>query len=127
MGVNAVLACILPAMLTALGLSWKIWPPSMEHFFHGYRTPYAMMSDEVWEYAQKYAGTVLMPTGIAMGVLSISILLAFLHRDHGTLWTVFNRVRVAQWFGVLVPIVLTEVAMRRHYDKQGKRRPRKSQ
>lgn len=110
---------ILPVMVMAMGLAWKIWPPSMDHFFHGYRTPYAMMSKEVWEFTQRFSGTALLSTGIIMAVGSLAVLFVFRGSDPVTLRYVHSRLRIAQIVAVMVPIVLTEIAMRKHFDGKG--------
>jgi uncharacterized membrane protein len=48
-----------------------IFPPKNINGLYGYRSSFSMKSQEIWDYAQKYAGKQMMKAGLILKVIGI--------------------------------------------------------
>lgn len=110
----------IPIMMILFGALFVKRPPRSINWVYGYRTFRAMKSLEAWLFAHKYFGTMWLKFGILM--LIVSLVLVGLSQsgnaiDADTILSIWIPIQLVL---LLVPIVPTELALRRSFDKDGK-------
>lgn len=106
---------LLPAVMIAFGGLWQRRPPKEINDVYGYRTAMSMKSQETWHFAHRYCGRIWLWSGWAVLLPSAAVL--FVYRTDAALavgWIVCVQVVV-----MLLAIPPTEIALRRHFDKDG--------
>ena len=81
------------------------FPPKKINMFYGYRTMNSMKSQERWDFSQKYSAKELMKFG---GIILPFCLLGLLDLPE-------NYINIAVLFAVFIPILTTEIALRRRF------------
>jgi len=100
------LPIVLGIFLVIVGFIMYRFPPKNINFFIGYRTPRSMMSQQHWDFSQKYAASEMMRSGIAL--LPISLL--------GLITEVPDfAMNIIIIVFILVPILRTEIALRKKF------------
>ena len=82
----------------------------------------SMKNKDTWNFAHKYCGKILYLGGLIILPLSIIPLLFVIGKDTQTIWTAGGIISGFQLLPLLWPIILTEVALRKTFDKNGIRR-----
>lgn len=107
---------IIPIFMIIIGLLWVIFPNKNRNVAIGYRTTMSMRSDETWEFAHIYISRMFLWSGLALLVLHIEFNAMSINPYKGTSrWIIFIEVAVA-----LMTLILTEIALFRKYDSNGK-------
>ena len=88
----------------------------------GYRTRLAMKNPDTWRFANDYFGKGILCTGIISLIGSLAVLFVSMASDSiavqtGGFWVCFICIII-----LFIPIVLTESALRKKFDKNGERR-----
>ncbi|MFZ5353137.1 MAG: SdpI family protein [Bacillota bacterium] len=113
---------LIPATLVGFGLLWRKHPPKTINFAYGYRTSWSMKSQETWNFAHKYAGKIWLYTGIPLGILSAVVLIIYRNLDLEKLGQFVIILNIIQLVGLFSPIIPTEIALRKRFDKNGNRK-----
>lgn len=108
---------IVPIIMVACGRLWKNHPPKSINKIYGYRTARSMKSKESWDFAHKYFGRILFRSGLGVAVLTIIILLMFKNSSDSTLGKAVIILLLLQVAALIVPIIPTEMALKRKYEK----------
>lgn len=116
-----IIVLLIPATMIGFGLLWRKNPPRKINMVYGYRTTRSMKSQKTWDFAHRYIGNIWLFAGIPLCIISIVLLIAFKSYDIDTLGGVVTIITVAQLAGLCLPIVFTEAALRKGFDKNGKR------
>ena len=88
----------------------------------GYRTPMAMKNRDTWEFAHRHFGRTWYITGLIMLVVSLGVMIYVRAEGTeriGTIGGVFSMIQCLVMLAVIFP---TEVALRRTFDRDGKRK-----
>ena len=85
----------------------------------GYRTNMANKNEYTCAFAHAYCGRIWFWSGVAMLPLSLAAMLLTLGKSVDTIGTVGTIAIVVQGIVMCVPIIFTEVALRRNFDKDG--------
>ena len=88
----------------------------------GYRTKLSMKNKDTWEFAHRYCGKLWTFTGLVMLPVSEIPLMFVLKRDTDTVALVGLLVMFVQLVPMLVPILLTEAALKRTFDEKDERK-----
>ena len=88
----------------------------------GYRTKLSMKNKDTWEFAHRYCGKLWTITGLVMLPVSEIPLIFVLKRDTDAVALVGLLVMFAQLVPMLVPILLTEAALKRTFDEKDERK-----
>ena len=91
-------------------------------FAFGYRTVMSMKNEETWEYAHRFFGKLWFRFGIAVGLISIIVLFFFIGKDKDTVGFAGMIICYVQLVAMLLPVIPTELALRRRFDKYGNRK-----
>lgn len=119
-----VMSSLTPLVMIIFGRVFEKKPPKigMSKFAFGYRTIMSIRNAETWEYAHRFFGKLWFRFGIALGVISIIALFFVIGKDKDTVGFVGMIICYVQIVGMLLPCIPTELALRRNFDKNGKRK-----
>jgi hypothetical protein len=113
---------LVPGVMIGFGKEFQKNPPTEINPGYGYRTAMSSKNQDTWDFAQKRMGEVWHKWGKALLVPSFVPLLFVLGRDVGTVGAVGMVICGVQLIVMLSSIGVTEHALRKNFDKDGKRR-----
>lgn len=119
---NLIVLLIIPLTMIGFGLIFKKNPPKTRNMGYGYRTTWSMKSQETWDFAHEYMGKVWLYTGIPLVIIPIVPLIAFRNLDKDALGNIILIIFVIQLVGMILPILPTEIALKKRFDKTGNRK-----
>ena len=119
-----VMNLLTPLVMIIYGRIFEKKPPKIERskFSFGYRTVMSMRNEETWEYAHRFFGKLWFRFGIAVGLISIIVLFFFIGKDKDTVGFAGMIICYVQLLAMLLPVIPTELALRRRFDKYGNRK-----
>ena len=119
-----VMNLLIPITMISFGHSFEKKPPKIARskFAFGYRTVMSMRNEETWEYAHRFFGKLWFRFGIAVGLISIIVLFFFIGKDKDTVGFAGMIICYVQLVVMLLPVIPTELALRRRFDKYGNRK-----
>lgn len=119
-----VMNLLIPITMISFGHSFEKKPPKIARskFAFGYRTVMSMKNEETWEYAHRFFGKLWFRFGIAVGLISIIVLFFFIGKDKDTVGFAGMIICYVQLVAMLLPVIPTELALRRRFDKNGNRK-----
>jgi hypothetical protein len=119
-----VMNLLTPLVMIIFGRVFEKKPPKigMSKFAFGYRTIMSMRNAETWEYAHRFFGKLWFRFGIALGVISIIALFFVIGKDKDTVGFAGMIICYVQMAVMLIPVIPTEISLRRNFDKNGKRK-----
>ena len=119
-----VMNLLTPLVMLIYGRVFEKKPPKIARskFAFGYRTVMSMRNEETWEYAHRFFGKLWFRFGIAVGLISIIVLFFFIGKDKDTVGFVGMIIDYVQLAAMLLPVIPTEISLRRRFDKYGNRR-----
>ena len=112
---------LIPGVMIGFGKEFQKNPPAEINPGYGYRTAMSSKNQDTWDFAQKRMGEVWHKWGKALLVPSFVPLLFVLGRDVGTVGAVGMVICGVQLIVMLSSIGVTEHALRKNFDKDGKR------
>jgi len=96
--------------------------PKNINMLFGYRTPMSMKNNDTWEFAHVYCGNLWRRIGLIMLPVS-AIAMFFLIGKENNIIEIFALVIMGvQLVFLILPIIPTEMALRKNFDKYGERR-----
>lgn len=113
---------LIPLLMLGFGKSFMKNPPTEINPGYGYRTAMSSKNQATWDFAQKYMGEVWYQAGRWLLIPSAVPLLFVLGRDVGTVGMVGLVVSGVQLIVMLSSIGVTERALKKNFDKNGKRK-----
>lgn len=113
---------LIPGVMIGFGKEFQKNPPTEINPGYGYRTTMSSKNQDTWDFAQRYMGKVWYQAGRVLLVPSAVPLLLVLGRDVGTVGVVGLAVSGVQLIVMLSSIGVTEHALKKNFDKNGKRR-----
>lgn len=108
---------IMPIVMVGCGGLWRKQPPKSINKFYGYRTARSMKSKESWDFAHKYIGRIWFKLGVGIAIFTIIIFFIFKNSNDSTLGKVFVNLMIIQIITLIVPIISTEIALKRKFEK----------
>ena len=119
-----VMNLLTPLVMIIYGRVFEKKPPKIARskFAFGYRTVMSMKNEETWEYAHRFFGKLWFRFGIAVGLISIIVLFFFIGKDKDTVGFAGMIICYVQLVAMLLPVIPTELAIRRRFDKYGNRK-----
>lgn len=119
-----VMNLLTPLVMIIYGRIFEKKPPKIARskFAFGYRTVMSMKNEETWEYAHRFFGKLWFRFGIAVGLISIIVLFFFIGKDKDTVGFAGMIICYVQLVAMLLPVIPTELALRRRFDKYGNRK-----
>ena len=111
---------MLTATMILFGLLFLKKPPREINGLFGYRTRMSSINDDTWSFAHRYAGAVWIRTGVT--VLAASIPVIWILKNSGKFESYMLILFYFQMASLLMVIPLTEIALRKTFDRDGQRR-----
>ena len=93
-----------------------------EKMIFGYRTAMSMKNKETWEFAHKYCGKIWYVCGWIMLPVTVVFLLLTIGKSEDYVGTVGGVICIVQLIPLIGSIFPTEIALKKNFDKNGKRR-----
>ena len=113
---------LLPCVMVVCGMIFRKHPPRHPSGIWGYRTRRSLKSRESWDYANRYVGNIWYRWGLILLPLSVIPMLFVLGAEPGTLSAVTVVVCLLQLIPVIGANILTEKALKEHFDQDGSRK-----
>ena len=113
---------LIPLVMIGFGRMFLHKPPKTINSGFGYRTTMSMKNQDTWQFAHHYCGKLWYWLGLIMLPLSVVPMLLVLGKEIGTIGTVGTVICFVQVVPMVGTIVPTELALRKTFDKNGKRR-----
>lgn len=110
----------IPIIMLTLGILWRKNPPKNINGFYGYRTPRSMKNQETWNFAHKYISNLYFTWGIICTVLTVLVLTVYMGNED-ILESLMIYITIFQVACVVLPIVPTEIALKKNFDRDGNR------
>lgn len=117
-----VFILMIPLLMLGFGKSFMKNPPAEINPGYGYRTAMSSKNQETWDFAQTYMGKVWYQAGRVLLLPSAVPPLLVLGRDVGTVGVVGLAVCGVQLVVMLGSVLVTERALKKTFDKDGKRK-----
>lgn len=117
-----VMDLLIPLTMIIWGNYFMKKAPAQINSVFGYRTPMSMKNQDTWEFAHKYCGKIWYICGwILLPMTTIGMLLVIGKGEDcvGTAGGMLCAVQLIPLAGAILP---TELALRKNFDKSGKRR-----
>lgn len=96
-------------------------PENINHTF-GYRTTMSMKNQDTWQFAHKYCGKLWFMGGLILLPVSVISLLFVLGRETESVAAVGTVVCFVQIVLLAGSVIPTEIALKKVFDKNGKRK-----
>ena len=112
-----VMNLLIPLTMIIFGYIYNKKPPQKpksKFAYSGYRTPMSMKNEETWEYANRFFGKLWFRLGIAV--------FFFIGKDKDTVGFVGMIIDYVQLVAMLIPVIPTEISLRKRFDKNGNRK-----
>lgn len=117
-----IIVLMIPAAMIGFGrLFLKKAPGDINELF-GYRTKMSMKNKDTWEFAHRYFGRLWFVCGLILLPMSVIPVLFVINKDTSAVANTATVVIVVQLVLMLGPIIPTEAALKKTFDKDGKRK-----
>ncbi len=113
---------LIPIVMISFGHKFKKGGPKDINYVYGYRTPMSTSSKEAWEFAHNYIGKLWFVLGIVVLIPSVAAMLWVIGLDKDTVGNTGMIVTFVQLFILVIPIIPTEIALRKNFDENGNRK-----
>lgn len=119
-----ILICtlLLPLVMIIYGFKFKKSAPKNINYIYGYRTQRSTASNEAWKFAHNYFGKLWFITGIILVSLTIIAMMLVIGLDKDTVSYTGMTITFIQLFLSVIPIIPTEIALRKTFDENGNRK-----
>lgn len=112
---------ILPLSMIFLGKYFSKRAPKEINMIFGYRTTRSTKNQDTWQFAHHFFGKLWYKSGLILLGLTIICMLPLIGSDMGTIGIMGGFVCLAQLPGMLYAIWPTERALKKTFDKDGRR------
>ena len=113
---------LIPAVMIGFGKLFSHKAPNNINYTFGYRTSMSMKNQDTWQFAHHYCGKLWLRLGWILVPVSITPLLFVLGKDIDTIASVGSAVSFLQVIPFVGSIVPTEIALKKEFDQQGRRK-----
>ncbi len=107
-------AVLIPSIIIGLGSMWQKNPPKKINWIYGYRSSWSMKNQATWDFAHRYVGNIWGKIGVPIAIVSIGSWIVFGYSEF-----VMTVIMYLQLAGMMLPIIPTEVALRKNFNKDG--------
>ena len=119
-----MLIMVLLIPFTMIFFGWLLFrkTPKKINYVYGYRTKRSMMNEETWRFANQYCGKAWYLCGLISAPLSVIAIALVFGKGPGTVGMVGGIITMLQLIPLGGAIIPTEIALRKNFDENGKRR-----
>ncbi len=117
---EALINILISFTMIVFGLLFIKKPPSKINYIYGYRTQMSMKNKDTWNFAHRYAGKVWLISGVVTLIISLILVLSLQDQQ---IYQLAMYAMVFKQTVVLVAVIpITEIALRKNFDKSGIRK-----
>lgn len=116
-----VMDLLIPATMAGFGWIFLKKTPGQINYAFRYRTSMSMKNKDTWDYAHKFCGRLWYTAGLVMLPVTLIAMLFVLGKDEDTVGSFGGIICFIQMIPLLGSIIPTELALRKHFDKNGRR------
>ena len=113
---------LIPITMLILGKRFLKHPPAEITSLYGYRTSMSMKNRDIWEFAHQYIGRIWYICGWVMLPVTAILFLPVMGKSKDCVETAGEILCVVQLLLLTGSIFPTEAALRRRFDRNGRRR-----
>lgn len=113
---------LIPLLMIGCGRMFLRKPPKTINNGFGYRTKMSMKNQDTWQFAHRYCGRLWYWLGLIMLPLTVVPMLLVFDKGIGTIGWVGTVICFAQVVPMVGAIVPTELALKKTFDQNGRRR-----
>lgn len=113
---------LIPVTMIGFGYVFQHHPPKEINSVYGYRTSMSMKNVDTWRFAHRYCGKLWFRFGLLLLPITVAALCFVAGKDQDTVGDVGAWVCFAQMVPLIGALIPTEYALRKQFDKNGKRR-----
>ena len=117
-----LMTLLIPAIMFITGHIFIKKPPKTINYIYGYRTGMSTKNKDTWDFAHRHCGTIWHRWGVGLAVATVAVMALAWGKDTDTVGAVGGVLCMVQILVLLGTIIPTEVALRRTFDKNGKRK-----
>ncbi len=117
-----VMNLLIPAVMIGFGNRFSKKAPDEINQIYGYRTSMSMKNRDTWEYAHHYFGRLWNRLGKILLPPTVIAMCLVIGKDKDTVGNMGFIVSVVQLIILILPIFFTERALRKKFDKLGRRK-----
>lgn len=117
-----IMDLLIPFTMICFGRYFMKKAPKEINAVFGYRTSMSMKSKDTWEFAHKYFGKIWYVCGLIMLPATVIFLLLVIGKNEDYVGTVGGIICDVQLIPLIGSIFPTEIALKKNFDKNGKRR-----
>ncbi len=117
-----IMLLILPLTMIGFGKYFIKKAPKEINRLFGYRTSMSMKNRDTWEFAHRYCGKIWYTCGMVTLPMTVVCMLLLIEKDKDTVGiggAIMIGVQLILFIGSIFP---TEIALKKNFDKSGKRR-----
>lgn len=116
-----IMNLLIPVTMIGFGRSFRSHAPKEINSIYGYRTTMSMKNRDTWEFAHHYFGKIWWQTGWGLLGFTAVFMLTALGKDDDTASIYAGMISAIQIFFLILPIFFTERALKKHFDKDGRK------
>lgn len=116
-----VMNLLIPLSMIGFGKAFSKQGPGTINGIFGYRTARSMKNNDTWQFAHKYFGKRWYKLGWILLIPSMAGMLPVLGKDEDAVGTLGAIICTVQCIVMVLPIFSTEAALKKTFDKDGKR------
>lgn len=113
---------MIPLTMIGFGRYFMKNTPKEINAVFGYRTSMSMKNKDTWKFAHKYCGKIWYVCGLIILPLTVLFLLPAIGKSADYVGTAGGIICAAQLIPLIGSIFPTEIALRKLFDKNGKKR-----
>lgn len=117
-----IMDLLIPLTMIVFGKMFLDKVPKNINATFGYRTTMSMKNKDTWEFAHKFCGKLWLRCGLVLLPISIIPLIFVFNKSIDTIGNVGLIVCVIQLVPLVGSIIPTEAALKKTFDKSGKRK-----
>lgn len=117
-----IMDLVIPLSMAGFGKMFMKGGPEEINTLFGYRTVMSMKNRDTWEFAHKYCGRIWLKLGLILLPVSVIPLLFAFNKDIEAVAVVGLIVMFVQLIPMLLPIAVTEAALKKTFDENGVRK-----
>ncbi len=110
---------LIPFIMILFGMIFVKKPPKYINRWYGYRTSMSSKNMETWNFAHLYFGRIWLVEGWILLLATIVAMLFVLKKDIDTIGFYSLVIEIIELILMLIPIILTEIALHKRFTKDG--------
>ena len=117
-----VMVLLFPAIMILMGRYFMKTAPKEINYIFGYRTNMSMKNKDTWEFAHKYIGKLWFYLGLLLVPITVIPMLFVIGGSEDVVGTVGSIICTVSLIILIIPIIPTERALKKTFDKDGNRK-----